>query len=72
MGKNQDPGSGINIPDPQHWFYDINGYYLRSADVQKLGAKPSFFQAYEWYTVKVIIQFNTVPKLSNLAFKPTV
>jgi hypothetical protein len=21
MGKNQDPGSGINIPDPQHWFF---------------------------------------------------
>jgi hypothetical protein len=20
MGKSQDPGSGINIPDPQHWF----------------------------------------------------
>jgi hypothetical protein len=20
MGKNQDPGSRINIPDPQHWF----------------------------------------------------
>jgi hypothetical protein len=20
MGKIQDPGSGINIPDPQHWF----------------------------------------------------
>jgi hypothetical protein len=19
MSKNQDPGSGINIPDPQHW-----------------------------------------------------
>jgi hypothetical protein len=19
MGKNQEPGSGINIPDPQHW-----------------------------------------------------
>jgi hypothetical protein len=19
MGKNQDPGSGINIPDPPHW-----------------------------------------------------
>jgi hypothetical protein len=19
MGKNQDPGSEINIPDPQHW-----------------------------------------------------
>jgi hypothetical protein len=23
MGKNQDPGSGINIPDPQNW---IIGY----------------------------------------------
>ncbi len=21
MGKNQDPGSGINIPDPPHWSY---------------------------------------------------
>jgi hypothetical protein len=21
MDKNQDPGSGINIPDPQHWCY---------------------------------------------------
>ncbi len=20
MGKNEDPGSGINIPDPQHWY----------------------------------------------------
>jgi hypothetical protein len=20
MGKNQDTGSGINIPDPQHWY----------------------------------------------------
>jgi hypothetical protein len=19
MGKNQDPGSGLNIPDPQYW-----------------------------------------------------
>ncbi len=23
MGKNQDPGSGINIPDPQHCFASI-------------------------------------------------
>ena len=22
MGKNHDPGSGINIPDPQHWLYE--------------------------------------------------
>jgi hypothetical protein len=21
MGTNQDPGSGINIPDPQHWLH---------------------------------------------------
>jgi hypothetical protein len=24
MGKNQDPGSGINIPDPQHWVFVID------------------------------------------------
>jgi hypothetical protein len=24
MGKNQDPGSGINIPDPQHWLIATN------------------------------------------------
>jgi hypothetical protein len=23
MGKNQDPGSGINIPDSQHWLYQL-------------------------------------------------
>jgi hypothetical protein len=37
MGKNQDPGSGINIPDPQHWFfYQYSGisvhYRYRVAD----------------------------------------
>ncbi len=26
MGKNQDPGSGINIPDPQHWY---TGYHWK-------------------------------------------
>jgi hypothetical protein len=25
MGKNQDPGSGINIPDPQHCLYHTRG-----------------------------------------------
>ncbi len=29
MGKNQDPGSGINIPDPQHW--PVKSYYSKSA-----------------------------------------
>jgi hypothetical protein len=24
MGKNQDPGSGIIIPDPQHWVLDFH------------------------------------------------
>jgi hypothetical protein len=23
MDKNQDPGSGIDIPDPQHWSHSI-------------------------------------------------
>ncbi len=25
MGKNPDSGSGINIPDPQHWFSQWSG-----------------------------------------------
>ncbi len=29
MGKNQDPGTGINIPDPQHWLRgEIFGHFL--------------------------------------------
>ncbi len=27
MGNNQDPGSGINIPDPQRWFLSSRKYY---------------------------------------------
>jgi hypothetical protein len=30
MGKNMDPGSGINIPDPQHW---LILFLIRSGDV---------------------------------------
>ncbi len=26
MGKNQDPGSGINIPDPPHWYCTRKSY----------------------------------------------
>jgi hypothetical protein len=29
MGKNQDPGSGINIPDPQHWDLDHQTKIIR-------------------------------------------
>ncbi len=30
MGKNQDPGSGMNIPDPQHW---LQGSFIDAAVV---------------------------------------
>jgi hypothetical protein len=32
MGKNQDPGSGINIPDLQHWFKAIHLSTVYSQD----------------------------------------
>ena len=32
MGKNQDPGSGINIPDPQHSHYHC--VYLCAGDIE--------------------------------------
>jgi hypothetical protein len=28
MGKNQDPGSGINIPDPPHWKKSCRFYVM--------------------------------------------
>jgi hypothetical protein len=36
MGKNQDPGSGINIPDPQHWFWGLLDPHQNVADPQNL------------------------------------
>jgi hypothetical protein len=40
MGKNQDPGSGINIPDPPHWVkYDPNGVHC--TDLWNLGLMSS-------------------------------
>jgi len=33
MGKNPDPESGINIPDPQHWFFDDFFSKLRASFV---------------------------------------
>jgi hypothetical protein len=32
MGKNQDPGSGINIPDPQHWDPGRQNKYFATFD----------------------------------------
>ncbi len=29
IGKNQDPGFGINIPDPQHWWIDTNKDHMK-------------------------------------------
>jgi hypothetical protein len=39
MGKNQDPGFGINIPDPQHWFnffffrFSVSRPFSRDSDI---------------------------------------
>ncbi len=45
MGKNQDPGSGINIPDPPHWLKlvcNVNIVYgnLKSENSQYYAQKP--------------------------------
>ncbi len=34
MGKNQDPGSGINIPDPPHWFLSVVRSVMASGAVK--------------------------------------
>ncbi len=38
MGKNQDPGSGINILDPQHWFKS-DMYVEESVDGNGMGLR---------------------------------
>jgi hypothetical protein len=35
MGKNQDPGSGINIPDPQHCYKGIQSGAVAKSYVKK-------------------------------------
>jgi hypothetical protein len=49
MGKNQDRGSGINIPDPQHWC----NYMLRISYTQLIKPKkiPKFIHGYNNLTV---------------------
>jgi hypothetical protein len=38
MGKNEDPGSGINIPDPQHCFYGFNFLSVCVVDPDPVGS----------------------------------
>jgi hypothetical protein len=48
MGKNQDPGSGINIPDPQHWVSKNPSFHTDFKNVhmtlEKSAHKKSFAQ----------------------------
>ncbi len=43
MSKNQDPGSGINIPDPQHWIY-----WFKLEPWMALGAPNGGLEGSEW------------------------
>jgi hypothetical protein len=50
MGKNQDPGSGINIPDPQHWLDKFSISTVSEAQVKffvKKGPETLFCDAGE-------------------------
>jgi hypothetical protein len=43
MGKNQDPGSGINIPDPPHCLIlDILSFFSDGKSKKKLKVKNHF------------------------------
>jgi hypothetical protein len=44
MGKNQDLGSGINIPDPQHWYEEIIGSFpVKLYRLQHCGGNENVF-----------------------------
>jgi hypothetical protein len=47
MGKNPDPGSGMNIPDPQHWYrprLEFAGQYL----YEKKSCRFALVEAWIW------------------------
>jgi hypothetical protein len=48
MGKNQDPGSGINIPDPQHWPQDQPSALRKEHPALQEMKILSFFFLYLW------------------------
>ncbi len=60
MGKNQDPGSGIDIPDPQHWLrvYDKGLFTTSSEKIQK---RIQIAQVYIAFQVKVPTDYLHVP-----------
>ncbi len=74
MGKNQDPGSGINIQDPQQWFFGPPGSASRSiSQIQRSG---SFYHQAKivrktWIPTVFLLLFyflslkNDVPSKSN-------
>jgi hypothetical protein len=44
MGKNPDPGSGINIPDPPHWCCRYKKVYKKTMHLAKMRMVKLFFQ----------------------------
>ncbi len=46
MGKNQDPGSGINIPDPQHCWRQVLLIGIRNSDYKILNFSRNFLIIY--------------------------
>ncbi len=48
MGKNPDPGSGINIPDPQHWVRASVSSNRRNREVSGIRANKGWNIGGEW------------------------
>ena len=65
MGKNQDPGSKINIPDPQNWSeVRIRG----SGSVPKRHGTVTLFEAIQWSTISMLrINFRYFSSLGSNA-----
>jgi hypothetical protein len=65
MGKNQDPGSGINIPDPQHCLpqFAHNGLSLYHAWLVCLALSLMFLAYSRGYKNRAIVKklFGTLP-----------
>ncbi len=59
MGKNQDPESGINIPDPQHWLKCIFQVEIQLLVTGKFDKDLDSHWLAPWFQFRISIEFKS-------------
>jgi hypothetical protein len=63
MGKNQDLGSGINIPDPQHWCVHVNLNTLSKENIFNSSSRDIFLFVFPfWRRINSRVQVGNISR----------